>query len=65
MLALIVLGSFFAMYIYVNNDYDIELVRELLQHSNISITEKYLDVGDKRREEALAKGVKTPNVDIF
>ena len=57
--------KFFAMYIYVNNDYDIELVRELLQHSDISITEKYLDVGDKRREEALAKGVKTPNVDIF
>lgn len=57
--------KFFAMYIYNNNDYDIELVRELLQHSNISITEKYLDVGDKRREEALAKGVKTPNVNIF
>ena len=53
------------MYIYNNNDYDIELVRELLQHSSTSITERYLDVGDKRREEALAKGVKTPNINIF
>lgn len=55
----------FGMFIYNNNDYDIELVKELFQHSSIAITEKYLDVGSKRREEAIAKGVKTPNVNIF
>lgn len=57
--------KFFAVNIYIDNDYDIELVKELLQHSSISITERYLDLGDKKREKALENNIKIPKANIF
>ena len=36
------------------NDYDIELVRVLLQHSDVRTTQRYLGIGKKQVEEALA-----------
>ena len=33
--------KFYATEIYINNDYDIELVRHLLQHSSSAVTEVY------------------------
>ena len=43
----------FAMSVYVNNNFNIELVRVLLQHSSIEITKRYLNVGTKEIESAL------------
>lgn len=47
--------KFFATRVYVDNDYDAELVRVLLQHSSIQITQRYIGVGSRQIEAALAK----------
>ena len=47
--------KFFATEIYKNNGYDIMLVKHLLQHSSAQTTQRYIGVGTKRVEEALAK----------
>ena len=47
----------FATNIYVENDYNIELVRVLLQHSNLSVTTRYIGLGSKTLENALKKNV--------
>lgn len=44
----------FATQIYLENDFNIELVRVLLQHSSVAITQKYLSLGSKQIESALA-----------
>lgn len=44
----------FATQIYLENDFNIELVRVLLQHSSVAITQKYLSMGSKQVECALA-----------
>lgn len=49
------LRKFFSMKVYVENDYNIELVRVLLQHSSIQITQRYLNISQKLVEDALAK----------
>lgn len=49
--------KYFATQIYINNDYDIELVRELLQHSNCSITQRYIGISSKKIEKALENHV--------
>ena len=46
--------KFYATEIYINNDYDAELVRHLLQHSSIAITQKYLGISNKRVEKAIS-----------
>lgn len=43
----------FACLIYINNQYNIELVRQLLQHSSIITTQRYLGIGSKELEDAL------------
>lgn len=43
----------FATYIYQNSDHDIELVCELLQHSSIRTTRRYIGISDKDKEAAL------------
>ena len=43
----------FARAVYEDSGYDVELVRELLQHSTTGITQRYLGIGSKRREAAL------------
>ena len=47
--------KFFSMKVYTENDYNIELVRVLLQHSSIQITQRYLNISQKLVENALAK----------
>ena len=47
--------KFFSMKVYTENDYNIELVRVLLQHSIIQITQRYLNISQKLVENALAK----------
>lgn len=50
--------KFFASSIYVNNGYNIELVRVLLQHSSVSTTQRYIGIQSRQVEEALRKHVK-------
>lgn len=52
--------KFFANTIYVENDFDVELVRELLQHSSVAVTQHYLSVDRKRVERALQKHICLP-----
>ena len=47
--------KYFATQIYINNNYNIALVRELLQHSTVAITQKYIGVSSREVEEALNK----------
>jgi integrase len=49
--------KFFATNIYNNNNYDIRLVQELLQHSSPMITQKYIGIGTKQIEEALQNNI--------
>ncbi len=52
--------KFFAMSIYNQNDCNVELVRELLQHSNVAVTQHYLSVDTKQVEQALSKHIVLP-----
>ena len=52
--------KFFAVSIYNNNEYNVELVRQLLQHSSVSVTQHYLSVSPQIVEEALLKHIKLP-----
>ena len=49
--------KFYATEIYLNNDYDIELVRHLLQHSSSSVTQRYIGIAPARVENAINKHV--------
>ena len=49
------LRKMFATRVYLDNDCNIELVRVLLQHSNVVVTQKYIGVSQKIVEDALAK----------
>lgn len=40
---------------YVNNNHNIELVRRLLNHSSVSITQRYLGITDSEVDEASKK----------
>lgn len=45
--------KFFATRIYVNNNYNIVLVQKLLQHSDSTITQRYIGLGSEELENAL------------
>lgn len=45
--------KFFATNIYLNNNYNIVLVQELLQHSSPAITQRYIGIGSKELEQAI------------
>lgn len=45
--------KFFASSIYQDNDFNIELVRVLLQHSSVVTTQRYIGIGSKEIENAL------------
>lgn len=45
--------KYFATDIYVNSDYNIELVRVLLQHSSVVTTQRYIGIQQKQLEDAL------------
>lgn len=50
--------KFFATQIYINSNYNIELVRVLLQHSSITVTQKYIGIQTKEIEQALNNHIK-------
>lgn len=45
--------KYFATEIYKNNDFDIALVQQLLQHSSPAITQRYIGLDSRRIEAAL------------
>lgn len=49
--------KYFATQVYIESGYNVELVRELLQHSSVTTTQRYIGVGTKEIEEALQKRV--------
>ena len=50
--------KFFASSIYVENNYNIELVRVLLQHSSVATTQRYIGIGSREIENALQNHIK-------
>ena len=50
--------KYFATSIYVNNNYNIELVRVLLQHSSVVTTQRYIGLQRKEIESALQNHIK-------
>lgn len=53
--------KFFAQTIYESNNYDIALIRELLQHSSVAITQRYVGISSQRVEQALQKHIYIPS----
>lgn len=49
--------KFFATNVYKNNDYNIILVQELLQHSSPTITQRYIGISSKDIETALQNNI--------
>lgn len=49
--------KFFATNVYKNNDYNIILVQELLQHSSPTITQRYIGISSKDIEKALQNNI--------
>lgn len=47
----------FATNVYRNSHYNIELVRTLLQHSSVMVTQSYIGIGSKELEDALQKQI--------
>lgn len=45
--------KFFATEIYKNNNYNLLLVQQLLQHSSPAITQRYIGIGTKELEQAI------------
>lgn len=50
----------FATNIYMKSDKNIELVRILLQHSSVVVSQRYIGIGSKELEQAIEN-----NVNIF
>ena len=50
--------KYFATSIYVNNNYDINLVRVLLQHSSTVTIQRYIGIQNKNIEDALQNHIK-------
>ena len=49
--------KFFATNIYLNNNYNIVLVQQLLQHSSVATTQKYIGIGTKALEQAIKDNI--------
>lgn len=45
--------KFFATNIYMNNEFDIVLAQQLLQHTSIETTKRYIGIGSKTLETAI------------
>lgn len=50
--------KYYATEIYKNNDYNIALVQQLLQHSSTAVTQRYIGIQQKQVEEAIEKHLK-------
>ena len=46
--------KYFATEIYLNNNYNVVLVQQLLQHSSVAITQRYIGITSEMQEKALA-----------
>lgn len=55
--------KFFAQTIYESNNYDIALIRELLQHSSVAITQRYVGISNQRVEQALQNHIYIPSAE--
>ncbi len=49
--------KFFATEIYKNNDFNIVLVQQLLQHSSVAITQRYIGISSEMQEKALQEHI--------
>lgn len=49
--------KYYATRVYLENEMNIELVRVLLQHSSVAVTQRYIGISQKTVEDALAKTV--------
>ena len=49
--------KFFATKIYIDNNYNVEMVRVLLQHSSVATTQRYIGIQQKDIEDALQKHI--------
>lgn len=49
--------KYFATDVYVNSNYNIELVRTLLQHSSVVTTQRYIGIQSEQVESALQKHI--------
>ena len=47
--------KFFATQIYIDNNYNVALVQQLLQHSTPAVTQKYIGIQPQQIEDALKK----------
>lgn len=56
--------KFFAVSVYNASGYNIELVRNVLLHSNVNITQRYIGVSSKEIEDVLQKHVCLPDTTI-
>ncbi len=56
--------KFFAQSIYENNGYNVMLVKELLQHSSVAITQRYLGVRPQMVEKALTNHIYIPELNV-
>ena len=45
--------KYFATEIYLNSDYNVVLVQQLLQHSSVAITQRYIGITSEMQEKAL------------
>ncbi len=45
--------KYFATEIYLNNNYNVVLVQQLLQHSSVAITQRYIGITSEMQEKAL------------
>jgi integrase len=54
------LRKFFSTKIYVDSGYNIELVRKLLQHSSVAITQRYISIESREVENALNNHICLP-----
>lgn len=50
--------KYFATNLYINNNYNIQLVRQILQHSSTAITQKYIGIQQKDIEIALQNNIR-------
>lgn len=50
--------KYFATSIYINNNYNIELVRVLLQHSSVTTTQRYIGIVNRELESALQNHIR-------
>ena len=50
--------KFFATEIYLNNNYNIVLVQQLLQHSSVAVTQKYIGISSQQMEQALDEHIR-------